>query len=44
MSFHVHILQKTKFASFTKIHPSQKKWQTVRLHNSYSQFAYSSIR
>ena len=24
MPFHVHILLKSKFASFTKIHPSQK--------------------
>ena len=29
MPFHVHILQKTKFASFTKIRPSQINGKTV---------------
>ena len=29
MPFRVHILQKAKFALYTKIRPSQKKWQNI---------------
>ena len=29
MPFHVHILLKAKFASFTKIRSSPKKWQNI---------------
>ena len=29
MPFYVHLLQKAKFATFTKIHPSQKNGKNI---------------